>query len=69
MGKSELTTRQETIKRLQVFLQESHNLEPELEQFIRLLIVHLENAAFFESMSEGGECDVGPDSPTSTSTD
>lgn len=64
MGKSELSTRQEAIKRLQVFLQESHNLEPELEQFIKLLIVHLENAAFFESEILDEECDRVPDSPS-----
>lgn len=36
-------SRQETIQRLQSFLRDSINLEPELEKFIYSLIILLEN--------------------------
>lgn len=44
MNKSPLDSRQVTIKRLREFLQESVNLEPELEQFVKTLILSLEFA-------------------------
>ena len=44
MKKSSLDSRQITIKHLREFLHKSVNLEPELEQFVKTLILSLEYA-------------------------
>lgn len=43
-GKEHQQAKDKTIARLQNFLKESVNLEPELELFVRLLIIHLEES-------------------------
>lgn len=57
MSKPLLDSRRITIKRLREFLQESVNLEPELEQFVKILIFSLEyaelnNTTIYSSSSE-----------------
>jgi hypothetical protein len=46
--KEQSSPRQLTIRRLQEFLQDSVNLEPELEQFVKTLLYFLESAAQYE---------------------
>lgn len=50
-------SRQETIQRLQSFLRDSINLEPELERFICSLIVLLENP--MELTAHAGQNNTG----------
>lgn len=51
MKKSSLDSRQITIKRLREFLHKSVNLEPELEQFVKTLILSLEYAGMNNASS------------------
>ncbi|MGE5396719.1 MAG: hypothetical protein ACM3MK_04195 [Chitinophagales bacterium] len=59
-----LTPRQHTINLLQEFLRESTNLEPELENFVRILIFTLQAPVNQnEDSSEYSETEFSPLSP------
>ncbi|MGE5418283.1 MAG: hypothetical protein ACM3UZ_16210 [Acidobacteriota bacterium] len=61
MDKTRMSPRHRTIERLQSFLQNSSNIEPELEQFIKHLIMALQStytydgAVYNPNMSDNAE--------------